>query len=101
MTNRITSLEAQVSELEATVKALTADLVEAKSRLNELEDGQPASSPSAEPSSESRGSMAFSPEDDAAIVDKYTGVMGEAPMPPAEDGDSATDEEQDGDIVIA
>jgi predicted nuclease with TOPRIM domain len=101
MTNRITSLEAQVSELEATVKALTADLVEAKSRLNELEDGQSASSPPPEMASESRGSMAFSPEDDAAIVDQYTGVMGQAPTPSAEDNDTATDDEPDGDIVIA
>ena len=101
MTNRITSLEAQVIELEATVQALTADLLEVKSRLNELE-GAPgeAETPPAS-SSKSRGSMAFSPEDDAAIVDQYTGVMGQPPAPPADGTDSSSDEEQDGDIVIA
>ncbi|MDR9411066.1 MAG: hypothetical protein RI531_00325 [Haloferacaceae archaeon] len=105
MTNRITSLEAQVSELEATVHALTADLVEVKSRLNELEGEPTTAEPTAEPpsasSSASRGAMAFSPEDDAAIVDQFTGVMGQPPTPPADDGETSPDEEHDGDIVIA
>ena len=105
MTNRITTLEAQVSELEATVHALTADLVEVKSRLNELEGGatdtDTPSDPSAESSSGSRGSMAFSPEDDAAIVDQFTGVMGQPPAPPAEDAEASPEEDHDGDIVIA
>jgi hypothetical protein len=101
MTNRITSLEAQVSELEATVQALTTDLLEVKSRLNDLEGGPAEAETTSEAPSGSRGAMAFSPEDDAAIVDQYTGVMGQPPAPPADDAETPTDEDQDGDIVIA
>ncbi len=39
MSNRVEDLESRVEELEATVRGLTEELVEANGRIRELEDG--------------------------------------------------------------
>ncbi|MFB6077539.1 MAG: hypothetical protein ABEJ80_01000 [Halarchaeum sp.] len=98
--DRVAALESTVTELEATVRGLTEELVDANERIRELEAKhglhEPASgeSASASPSASESAESASEPADDAADADA-DGVKGD-------DGESTTDEESElDDIIVA
>ncbi|QLC33806.1 hypothetical protein EFA46_006205 [Halarchaeum sp. CBA1220] len=105
--DRVSELESRVKELEATVRGLTEELVDANERIRELEDYHDAHESAGRPASEPLAAGA--PEEDAD-ADANADASGEAADAAADgegakgaEGEDTTTEEESGmdDIIVA
>ncbi|GGL32130.1 hypothetical protein GCM10009037_14710 [Halarchaeum grantii] len=108
--DRVSELESRVKELEATVRGLTEELVDANERIRELEDyhdahesaGRPASEPLAAGAPEEDASADASPSGAAADADADA-ADGDGEGAKGAEGEDTTTEEESGmdDIIVA